>query len=368
MADAAAAPLAWLDELRRSRGAWLDAAGFGPVETPWRAAHLTDGMRLRVYGQPGPGPPLLIVPAPIKKPYIWDLAPGRSVVRCLLAGGFGVGLAAWTEPAAAGGGLGLDDHVRRLRAAMAAMTELYGSPGVLLAGHSLGGTLAAILAARHPELVRGLVLIEAPLHLGPDAGALGALAAATPWGPEAVRAGLRIVPGAALSALGVAADPVEFLTARWLDALAASTDAEAAATHARVLRWALDELAMPGQLFAEIAGGLCRDDAFHQGVLEVTGRRVAPERLAAPVLAVVDPHSRLVPPRSVVPFLERTGAAWTLRPHQEAEAGAALAHVGALVGRQAHRELWPFILRWLGPAWAAPRAAGPARPGASAQA
>jgi polyhydroxyalkanoate synthase len=74
-----------------------------------------------------------------------------------------------------------------------------------------------------------------------------------------------------------------------------------------------------------------------------------------PILAVVDPQSRLVPPSSVFPFLERTSAPWTLREHHEAEAGAALGHVGALVGRQAHRELWPAILGWLEEVWSARR-------------
>ena len=356
MPDGRAPALAWLDEVRRGRGAWLDAAGFGPVETPWREGYRTEGMRLRVYGQPGPGPPLLIVPAPIKKAYIWDLAPERSVVRRMLAAGFGVGLAEWTEPTARGGAsLGLNHYARLVLAATEVWSELHGSHGILLAGHSLGGTLAAIFAALHPELAEGLVLIEAPLHLGPSVGALGALAAATPGGADAMRAAFDVVPGTVLSTLGVAADPVEFLRSRWLDALAARADPEAAATHLRVLRWALDELAMPGALFADIVGGICRDDAFHRGVLEVAGGRAVPERLGMPILAVIDPQGRLVPPISVIPFLERTSAPWTLREHHEAEAGAAFGHVGALVGRQAHRELWPAILRWLEEAWGARR-------------
>ena len=217
---------------------------------------------------------------------------------------------------------------------------------MLLAGHSLGGTLAAILAALHPARTRGLVLVEAPLRFGVGAGALGTLVAATPWGPEAARDILGVVPGSMISALGVAADPIEFLPARWLDALGSAGDPEAAATHARVLRWTLDELAMPGQLFADIAGRLCRDDAFHRGVIQVAGRQLGPEQLAIPVLAVVDPLSRLVPPRSTIPFLERTRGAWTVLQHRDEDAGIALRHVGPLVGRKAHRDLWPEILRW----------------------
>ena len=39
-------------------------------------------VRLRLYEQPASGgPALLIVPAPIKRGYIWDLLPNVSVVR-----------------------------------------------------------------------------------------------------------------------------------------------------------------------------------------------------------------------------------------------------------------------------------------------
>ncbi len=268
-----------------------------------------------------------------------------------MAAGLNVGLLEWTGPEGDPAGFGLDDCADRLiGAAVDALAALHGSDGALLAGHSLGGTLAAVFAALRPERVRGLALVEAPLRFGPDAGPLGALAAMAPSAPEAVRAALGPVPGSVLSALGVAADPVEFLPARWLDALASAADPEASATHLRVVRWTLDELAMPGRLFEEVAGRLCRDDAFARGAL--AGRPALPGRLRMPVLAVLDPLSRLVPPASVLPVLGQAGRAPTVLHHREDEAGAALRHVGALVGRAAHGRLWPAVLGWAGAVWA----------------
>lgn len=348
-----AAAFAWLDRVRCARGGWLDAAGLGPDETPSHEILREGGMRLRAYREPGPGPVLLLVPAPIKRHYVWDLAPGRSVVRSALAAGFMVGLLEWTEPAGDAARRDLEDHADRLIGrAVDALAARHGAASVLLAGHSLGGTLAAIFAALHPDRVRGLVLVEAPLRFGPDAGALGALAAASPAAPGAVRRMFGTVPGSAISAMGIAADPVGFLAARWLDALASAAAAESALTHLRVLRWTLDELAMPGPLFEEVTGRLCRDDAFHRGTLRVAGRPALPERLAMPVLAVLDPRSRLVPPASVLPVLALAGRTPTILGHHEAEPGAALAHVGPLVGRTAQARLWPAILRWAHAAWA----------------
>ncbi|AVS78345.1 alpha/beta hydrolase [Paracidovorax avenae] len=44
---------------------------------------------------------------------------------------------------------------------------------VLLVGHSLGGFLSVMAAARHPELARGVVMVDSPLIGGWRAGALG---------------------------------------------------------------------------------------------------------------------------------------------------------------------------------------------------
>src|SRR6478735_5803055 len=52
--------------------------------------------------------------------------------------------------------------------------EFAGGP-VFLVGHSLGGFLSLMCAARHPELARGVVLIDSPLLGGWKATALNAM-------------------------------------------------------------------------------------------------------------------------------------------------------------------------------------------------
>jgi poly[(R)-3-hydroxyalkanoate] polymerase subunit PhaC len=340
-----------VDGMRRAQGAVLDSCGLGPIETPWRELARNDGMQLRGYAGLRRGPALLLVPAPIKRAYIWDLAPRRSVVRQGLAAGYNIALLEWTEPeAGSSADRGLDDYADRLiGAALAAASAAFGTEGMLLAGHSLGGTLAAIFASLHPERVRGLALIEAPLHFGPDTGALGLLAAA-PWAAEAATA-FEAVPGSLISALGLTVDPVEFIAERWLDALASAADPEAAANHLRVLRWTFDEFAMPTRLFADVLGRLCRDDEFHLGKLTIGGCAARPDRLGMPLLTVLDRRSMLVPARAVLPALQRASGPLTIHWHEEAAAGAALKHVGALVGREAHRRLWPKLLDQLAAVW-----------------
>ena len=181
------AAYALLDEARRRAGRALDAAGLGPAEAPSRVAAAMPGARLRAYQPPGAasrGPVLLIIPAPIKRAYLWDLLPEVSVVRRCLSRGLRVYVLEWLDPGPAEDDFGLADYAKRLPlAALDAVASETGEAAPVLAGHSLGGTFAAILAALHPERARGLVLVDAPLAFGPDRG--GPLARAVAAAPHA---------------------------------------------------------------------------------------------------------------------------------------------------------------------------------------
>src|ERR1043166_3407280 len=112
---------------------------------------------------------MLIVPAPIKKPYIWDLTPSVSVVLACLQARFRVYVLEWTETPPDGSDHGLAVYVDEL---ILEFAKAIGKPAVL-AGHSLGGTFATIFASLHPECVRSLILLGTPLDFsGEDAGSI----------------------------------------------------------------------------------------------------------------------------------------------------------------------------------------------------
>jgi polyhydroxyalkanoate synthase len=326
-----------LDRLRRQQGAMLDALGLGPVEAPYREVFRAPGVSLRRYGSgKESGPAVLIVPAPIKRPYIWDLAPEVSVVRRCLARGARVFLVDW-QPAPPE--FGLDDYAARL---IGECLDAAGAARAVLLAHSLGGLFAAIFAALHPERVQGLALLAAPLHFGADAPVFRAMVAGLDAGalPDAL-------PGSFLSAASLNAAPDTFGAERLADALASALDPAAWRTHLLVERWTLDEFALPRRLVAELAAWIVQEDRFARGTLEIGGRAAMPSRLAAPLLCVVDPRCRLVPPAAMLPLVEAAGSRDKTILHYDGDLGVSLQHVGPLVGRRAHALLWPKILDWI---------------------
>jgi polyhydroxyalkanoate synthase len=80
------------------------------------------------------------------------------------------------------------DHAERCSCAARRRAAETGEAAAVLAGHSLGGTFAAVLASLHPERVPGLVLVDAPLAFGPGRGGPLARAVAAAPRPRALRA------------------------------------------------------------------------------------------------------------------------------------------------------------------------------------
>jgi polyhydroxyalkanoate synthase len=325
-----------LDAVRRMQGRMLDASGFRPVETPYRIVHSEPGVALRRYDNDGgSGPPVLIVPAPIKRPYIWDMAPEISVVRRCLAAGMRVFLADWTP---APHDFGLADYAERL--ILACLSGAGGEPTFLL-GHSLGGCLAAIFSALHAQPVRGLVLLASPLSFGSDATVFRRMVAELDDDeiPESL-------PGSFLGMASFNAAPTVFGWERWLDGALSLADSADVRRHMQVERWTLDEFALPRRFIADLVR-LVRENRFANGALELGSRRAGPAGVTSPLLAVIDPHCAVVPPPTVLPFFEATGTRDRIVMYYERDTGVALHHVGPLVSRRAHESLWPQIIRWM---------------------
>jgi polyhydroxyalkanoate synthase len=336
-----------IDRIRQARGRMLDMAGYGPVQSPFTVLYSEPGLVLRKYhDDSSEGPAVLLIPAPIKKAYIWDLSPQVSVVRRWLEQGYQVYLAEWTP--GTGPDFGLDDYAERLLGACQRAIEAdTGQAQQIVAGHSLGGILAAMYACAQPQAVRAVVLLEAPLHFGPDTGCFARLIESTPDARPIAQA-YGEVPGSFLNAVSAMASPEAFRHERMLDRCMCMTNPQALANHMRVERWTHDEFPLPGRLFTDIVESLYREDRLTRGTLRIGGREIGPGDLRAPLMTVLDPRSKVIPPESVLPFHDATASANKKVLHYEGgDLGVNLQHVGVLVGASAHARLWPAIFDWL---------------------
>jgi len=116
--------------------------------------------------------PQLIVPPQINKFYIFDLAPGKSIVEYLVKSGFQVFVASWRNPTAAQRSWNMDTYVSSLLGAIDAVCDITGSEDVNLHGACSGAmTIAALLghlAATRRKLVNAVSLMVAVLDTDAD--------------------------------------------------------------------------------------------------------------------------------------------------------------------------------------------------------
>jgi len=288
---------------------------------------------------------VLIVAAPIKRPYLWDLAPSVSAVRYCLGAGLRVSLLEWRPPSSTNGNAGLAEYAdQAIGEAIATVSRETGQMQPFLMGHSLGGTFAGIFGALGPQSIRGLVLLSAPLCFQPGVSRFrDAIVAMAPSSLSETD----VVPGSLLSQLSALASPETFVWSRLLDATLSSADPLAWEIHARVERWALDEVPLPGRLVRQMLEWLYRENRLCRGTLQIGQRTVGPSCLRVPALAVVNTADEIAPPASVMPFFDAVPGADVRVLDFQGEVGVGLQHVGILVGRQAYARVWPEIISWL---------------------
>jgi polyhydroxyalkanoate synthase len=338
-----------MDRSRQEKGKRLEQAGHGPQETPSTVIFSETGLSLRRY-EPAQanGPAVLLVPAPIKRAYIWDLAPDISVVQRWQERGYRVYLAEWLPMPDGDPDVGLGDYGdRMLSNCQREIQADSGEQKLTIVGHSLGGILAAIYSCMHPDRVTATVLLESPLRFETSTCCFAPLVKATP-DARRIADTFRHVPGAFLNMMSAMAEPQAFGWERMSDRWLSLFDPKALATHMQVERWTHDEFPLPGKLFVEIVESLYRNDDFMEGRLAINGRTIGPHDLRSPLISVVDFRSKVIPPEAVVPFHEATSSERKQVIKYGGDIGVNLQHVGVLVGRSAHATMWPGIFSWLG--------------------
>jgi polyhydroxyalkanoate synthase len=330
----------WVDELRRTQGQLLTFLGFGPEECSYRVIASGGHWRLRAYAETSSGATVLIVAAPIKRPYIWDLCPRVSCIRNCVDHGLGVYLLEWIPPRAENDNLGLEEYVLAIGRATTIVTKQDGGVKPYLIGHSLGGTLAAIFAAFQSDGIRGLILLSSPLSFHPGASLFGdALVTKIPPGFW----DLAVVPGSLVSAASVLVSPEVFIWLRLVDWVSSLGDLVATEIHLRVEHWALDEVPVAGKLVGEIEHWLYCENRFFSETLVIQDRTVGPSTLRAKVVAVLNSADGVAAPQAMTRFLDAMPYKYTDVIQYGGESGVGFQHVALLTGRKARATVWPEI-------------------------
>lgn len=317
-----------------------------PPVTPYEVVYRSGTVRLRYYQAEGDtqvSTSLILVYALIKRPYILDLLPGKSVVHNLVRQGFHVYLTDWVPPTRLDRTRGFDAYVNGdLARAVQIVQAREGAEQVSMLGYCLGGLLAAIYTALHPETVKNLITLTLPLDMRVRDIPLYALAAKlSPEALDLLIATYGNYPAWLIKIGFTSMALVHHAVDKYTSLYRNRERHDFVLTFDRIEQWMNSDVPLAGQLFRELAGDLLRNNLLIQDRFWVGRQRVRLRQITCPVLNIMGEYDDVVPPQSSLPFIELVGSSDTenlIFP---------TGHIGAVVSGAAHTRLWPRVGAWL---------------------
>lgn len=288
--------------------------------------------------------PVLISYALVNRPYMVDLQEDRSLVRNLLAQGVEVYLVDWGYPGPLERWMTLDDLLEEyLDACVDEVRRRSGRPAINLLGICQGGAFALCYTALHPDKVKNLVTMVAPVDFRvtptPESGLLNAWV--SELDADAMVDALGNVPGDLMNYGYLMLRPFSLNLGKYLGLADIAEDEKKLIGFLRMEKWIFDSPDQPGEVFRKFIRDFYQENRLVEGGLMIGGREVDLKNVRQPVLNVYAEQDHLVPPESSKALERLVGTEdYTVR-------GFPTGHIGMYVSGKVQRDLPQLVGRWL---------------------
>lgn len=280
--------------------------------------------------------PLLLVPSLINRHYVLDLMPGKSFAEFMVKQGFDVFCIDWGTPSDEDRFVTFDDVVDRwLGRAIRVASKFVSHEQVHVLGYCMGGTLAAIHGALHPERIASMVALAAPVRFN-DGSLLAKWTNSKTFDVDVVVNASGTVPWQLLQSAFHMLRPTLSLS-KAVSLLDRAWNDEFLDGYLALETWGNDNVALPGEFYRRYIKALYQDDGLLEGRFSLSGRRVDLKQITFPTLAVSFEHDNIVPGPSAAALIEAIGS--KVKQHLHLPGG----HVGAVVSKHAAKTLWPQL-------------------------
>jgi polyhydroxyalkanoate synthase len=230
---------------------------------------------------------------------------------------------------------------RYLPRAAKAIQRTTGAKQMTVLGYCIGGALATCFTALHPEVVRNLVLLTAPLDFA-DSGQFGRMTARGVFPIDLLTDTFPTVPGqmpdVGSKLLNPMANYVGTYRNLWQRLGDPSFDVGA---WQAMYRWVNDSVPLAGAAFRQWIVEFYQDNRLSRDMLEMDGRPVRLAAIRCPVLNIAASRDAIAPRATTSIVTKRVGS------KDASEIIVEGGHVGIVVGRSASQNLWPKVGAWL---------------------
>ena len=284
--------------------------------------------------------PLLITYALVNRPYMVDLQEDRSMVRRLLDLGLDVYLIDWGYPRRADRWMTLDDYINGLQdACVDVVRTKSGQDQINLMGICQGGAFSLCYAALHPEKVRNLVTMVAPVDFKVKDGLLNLWAEG--MDVDLMVDALGNIPGEFMNLGFLMLRPFQLNIRKYLDMVDLVDDDRQLLNFLRMEKWIFDSPDQAGEAYRQFMKDFYQGNKLIKGEVVIGGQRVDLGKIRMPVLNVYAEQDNLVPPSSSIALKDYVGT------KDYTAQGFPVGHIGMYVSGKAQRDLAPAIAGWL---------------------
>jgi polyhydroxyalkanoate synthase len=299
--------------------------------------------------------PVLIVYAPILRPYILDLVPTNSFIEYLLSEGFNVYLLDWGNAGPQDKHLSFEDWILDyMPEAVESVVRDSQSEGLTIFGYCQGGTMSAMYASLFPDqYLKNLILLATPTDFAPeDPGIFGLW---TLWSrnsenyfdPDLMAQAFGNIPEDFLkrlnetwsSVLGPLPDLAGSYVKMWENTISEKT----MTTWLAVSKWVDDGTPFPGEAFRQWVRDFYQQNKLPKGEIELRGHRVELSNIECPLLNIAGSKDFICPLAQAEATMELVGS--QDKEFLVLDAG----HVGLMAAPVAKDDLWPQVKNWLDP-------------------
>jgi len=313
--------------------------------TPSEVVYEEDRLKLLHYVSDEPPKyktPLIFVFALVNRPYILDLLPNKSVVSHFVNAGFDTYLVDWGAPTHADRHLTLDSYINGyLYNVVEHVQERTGCGRVSMLGYCMGGGMASMFTALHPDKVRNLMLLAAGIDFSTREGLLNLWSDASIFDVDAFVETYGNCPAEFLQGSFLMLKPVGNFLQKPIHLMENLDNDKFLTEFLTMETWLNDNIPVAGEIYREYVKYLYQQNLLVKNELPVGRRVVDLRRITCPVLNIMASRDDLVPPSQSKPFNDYIGS--KDKEIMELSAG----HIGLAVGSRAQRELWPAAAEWL---------------------
>lgn len=285
--------------------------------------------------------PLLIVYALVNRETMMDLEENNSFIKNLLKEGIDVYIIDWGYPTIDDKYITLEDYIEGyINNAVDVVRDRAKVDKINLLGVCQGGTFSTIYSALHPDKVKNLVTMVAPIDFAPNDALLFA------WGKhlnidKIVDAHYGLVPGDFMNNSFVTLKPMALNVNKYLGFVDNLDDPEAIKNFLRMEKWIFDSPSQTGEALRQFVKDLYQENKLVKGKMMIGEKKVNLKDITMPVLNIFGKNDHIVSPSASRNFEKYVGTK-DFENHE-----IPTGHIGMYVSSKSKNVVAPLIVEWL---------------------